>query len=212
MLLHDYYTEYSSFLRWLNQRPLRPRPLQTSARPNQHRQKFNWQVSSSFDVSAVFYSFWMITNCTLLKKFWWKQSEQGKFLVMTKLCDCGLQENSMPVKNQRMILLYICLRSVASDYVRLMKYADSLYRCKQLKRAALGRWVDNDSYNYRLHTTICSVSVARFIQPPISMFKMHCEACTACHNKLSGVLPKDAELLLPILASKKTSTFSHMGC
>lgn len=28
---------------------------------------------------------------------------------------------------------------VASDYVRLMKYADSLYRCKMLKRAALGR-------------------------------------------------------------------------
>ena len=29
--------------------------------------------------------------------------------------------------------------SVAKDYVRLMKFADSLYRCKQLKRAALGR-------------------------------------------------------------------------
>lgn len=29
--------------------------------------------------------------------------------------------------------------SVARDYVRLMKYGDSLYRCKQLKRAALGR-------------------------------------------------------------------------
>ncbi|KAM9636005.1 LOW QUALITY PROTEIN: GTP-binding protein 4-like [Trichechus inunguis] len=28
---------------------------------------------------------------------------------------------------------------VAKDYVRLMKYGDSLYRCKQLKRAALGR-------------------------------------------------------------------------
>jgi len=25
------------------------------------------------------------------------------------------------------------------DYVRLLKYGDSLYRCKQLKRAALGR-------------------------------------------------------------------------
>lgn len=31
------------------------------------------------------------------------------------------------------------LLSVAKDYVRLMKYGDSLYRCKQLKRAALGR-------------------------------------------------------------------------
>jgi len=29
--------------------------------------------------------------------------------------------------------------NVARDYVRLMKYGDSLYRCKQLKRAALGR-------------------------------------------------------------------------
>lgn len=29
--------------------------------------------------------------------------------------------------------------SVAKDYVRLMKYGDSLYRCKQLKKAALGR-------------------------------------------------------------------------
>nr|XP_021526383.1 nucleolar GTP-binding protein 1 [Aotus nancymaae] len=31
--------------------------------------------------------------------------------------------------------------NVAKDYVRLMKYGDSLYRCKQLKRAALGRIV-----------------------------------------------------------------------
>jgi len=29
--------------------------------------------------------------------------------------------------------------NVAKEYVRLMKYADSLYRCKMLKRAALGR-------------------------------------------------------------------------
>eukprot|EP00921_Rhytidocystis_pertsovi_P018924 GHVQ01029977.1.p1 GENE.GHVQ01029977.1~~GHVQ01029977.1.p1 ORF type:complete len:753 (+),score=118.63 GHVQ01029977.1:240-2498(+) len=29
--------------------------------------------------------------------------------------------------------------SIAKDYVRLMKYADSLYKCKMLKRAALGR-------------------------------------------------------------------------
>ena len=29
--------------------------------------------------------------------------------------------------------------NIATDYVRLMKYADSLYRCKLLKRAALGR-------------------------------------------------------------------------
>lgn len=30
---------------------------------------------------------------------------------------------------------------IAREYVRLMKYADSLYRCKMLKRAALGRMV-----------------------------------------------------------------------
>ena len=30
---------------------------------------------------------------------------------------------------------------VAKDYVRLLKFGDSLYRCKQLKRAALGRCV-----------------------------------------------------------------------
>lgn len=31
------------------------------------------------------------------------------------------------------------VHSVAKDYVRLLKYGDSLYRCKQLKKAALGR-------------------------------------------------------------------------
>ena len=30
---------------------------------------------------------------------------------------------------------------VAKDYVRLLKFGDSLYRCKQLKTAALGRCV-----------------------------------------------------------------------
>lgn len=31
--------------------------------------------------------------------------------------------------------------AVGRDYVRLLKYGDSLFRCKQLKRAALGRFV-----------------------------------------------------------------------
>ena len=31
------------------------------------------------------------------------------------------------------------VNNVARDYVRMLKYGDSLYRCKQLKRAALGR-------------------------------------------------------------------------
>lgn len=30
---------------------------------------------------------------------------------------------------------------VAKDYCRLLKFGDSLYRCKQLKKAALGRCV-----------------------------------------------------------------------
>ena len=29
--------------------------------------------------------------------------------------------------------------NVSKDYVRLLKFGDSLYRCKQLKKAALGR-------------------------------------------------------------------------
>ena len=31
------------------------------------------------------------------------------------------------------------IEQVAKDYVRLIKFGDSLFRCKQLKRAALGR-------------------------------------------------------------------------
>jgi nucleolar GTP-binding protein len=31
------------------------------------------------------------------------------------------------------------INGISKDYLRLMKYGDSLYRCKQLKRAALGR-------------------------------------------------------------------------
>ena len=31
------------------------------------------------------------------------------------------------------------ISTLAKDYLRLMKYGDSLFRCKQLKRAALGR-------------------------------------------------------------------------
>jgi nucleolar GTP-binding protein len=30
--------------------------------------------------------------------------------------------------------------NIAKDYVRMMKYADSLYRCKTLKRTSLGRY------------------------------------------------------------------------
>ena len=31
--------------------------------------------------------------------------------------------------------------NIGNDYIKLLKYGDSLYRCKQLKRAALGRMV-----------------------------------------------------------------------
>jgi nucleolar GTP-binding protein len=34
----------------------------------------------------------------------------------------------------------IC-EKISNDYLKLMKYAESLYRCKQLKRAALGRYL-----------------------------------------------------------------------
>lgn len=33
------------------------------------------------------------------------------------------------------------IEQVAKDYVRLIKFGDSLYRCKQLKRAGMGRCV-----------------------------------------------------------------------
>jgi len=31
------------------------------------------------------------------------------------------------------------INNIAKDYLKLLKYGDSLYRCKMLKRAALGR-------------------------------------------------------------------------
>lgn len=33
------------------------------------------------------------------------------------------------------------VNNIAKDYARLLKYGDSLYRCKLLKRAALGRFL-----------------------------------------------------------------------
>lgn len=38
---------------------------------------------------------------------------------------------------------------VARDYLRLLKYSDSAYRCKQLKRAALGRYVFGIKYLWK---------------------------------------------------------------
>ena len=55
-------------------------------------------------------------------------SDQNDHKLLTKLC---LKQMYTPL---------FPFYSVAKDYVRLMKYGDSLYRCKQLKRAALGRY------------------------------------------------------------------------
>jgi GTP1/Obg family GTP-binding protein len=43
---------------------------------------------------------------------------------------------------------------VAKDYVRLLKFGDSLYRCKQLKRAALGRSVLTPQLSMLTHLTL----------------------------------------------------------
>lgn len=40
------------------------------------------------------------------------------------------------------------IEQVAKDYVRLIKFGDSLYRCKQLKRAAMGRCVAANLYGH----------------------------------------------------------------
>ena len=46
--------------------------------------------------------------------------------------------------------------SVAKDYVRLLKYADSLFRCKQLKKAALGRFVSFFSSVLSIKVNVCT--------------------------------------------------------
>lgn len=43
------------------------------------------------------------------------------------------------------------IKNVAKDYVRLLKFGDSLYRCKQLKRAALGRYLLFRTLLYLIH-------------------------------------------------------------
>jgi hypothetical protein len=42
--------------------------------------------------------------------------------------------------------------NVSKDYCRLMKYGDSLYRCKQLKKAALGRYIQTTFYRLMIIT------------------------------------------------------------
>jgi hypothetical protein len=42
------------------------------------------------------------------------------------------------------------IRNVAKDYVKMLKFGNSLYRCKQLKRAALGRYAREIQFNVYL--------------------------------------------------------------
>lgn len=50
--------------------------------------------------------------------------------------------------------------TIAKDYLRLLKFGDSLYRCKQLKRAALGRQVTSfhSIFSFRSLFFICLFS------------------------------------------------------
>ena len=53
------------------------------------------------------------------------------------------------------LIWYSSLCSVAKDYVRLLKFGDSLYRCKTLKRAALGRYSFFISFMFSLNVLCC---------------------------------------------------------
>ena len=48
------------------------------------------------------------------------------------------QSLRVPFKKKKKLNNRSLIDRVASDYVRLLKYGDSLYRCKELKRAAFG--------------------------------------------------------------------------
>lgn len=61
--------------------------------------------------------------------------------------------------------------NIAKDYIRLLKFGDSLYRCKQLKRAALGRMMKLLKRN---HTSLGYLEEVRqyslFLFLPLSLF------------------------------------------
>lgn len=61
------------------------------------------------------------------------------------------------IQYERLLFLF----SVAKDYVRLMKYADSLYRCKQLKKAALGRYIN---FTFRVALTCIITCITHVLQ------------------------------------------------
>ena len=50
------------------------------------------------------------------------------------------------------------IAQIGQDYVRLLKYGDSLYRCKQLKHAALGRMC---TVMKKLNASLCYLEEVR---------------------------------------------------
>ena len=58
-------------------------------------------------------------------------------------CFCGISNLSIrelfAIQRIQLNTARHLVENVSKDYVRLLKYGDSLYRCKQLKKAALGR-------------------------------------------------------------------------
>ena len=72
---------------------------------------------------------------------------------------------------------------ISNDYVKLLKYADSLYRCKQLKVAALGRMATtlkklNSSFAFFCHwaVSVGSPNLIRFMSGP-DLICWHCQPC-----------------------------------
>ena len=79
--------------------------------------------------------------------------------------------------------------SVAKDYCRLMKYGDSLYRCKQLKRAALGRYIHKKfkSGTYRASMCFVDPGCARSwnVRARVCRTWSRCaNTCLVCHRSI----------------------------
>ena len=55
------------------------------------------------------------------------------------------------------------IAQIGQDYVRLLKYGDSLYRCKQLKHAALGRMC---TVMKKLNASLCYLEEVRYTASP----------------------------------------------
>lgn len=85
---------------------------------------------------------------------------------------------------------------VAKDYVRLLKFGDSLYRCKQLKKAALGRWVQKSSaffFEYSWPCYYCSMAtVMRRQKDPLA----YLEQVRQHISRLPAIDPNTRTLLI----------------